>query len=268
MRSSVRKHPTRGKWIADVGTVKDGNRERRSFDTKREAVEFANAAIARKETTGHFTPKRKSPTVVEAYQLWLDSRIHEIGCREVSITNYRNLGKSQLCVWAADEPEIPASKDRYGLARLKLSELTERIVQNWVDQLLREVVPKTGRKLSPLTVRYALSMLRGVIKYARRKGVKIDDDCVQLVLDWFGDQKSLRPRKLVVGIDIPTEDDANAYLRSATRRGLMHEAMELLKVHCGLRISEVCGLLWSDIDFDNLENGEPAPVMHIRHTAG
>lgn len=149
----------RGKWIADVGTAKDGTRTRRSFEFKREAVAFERAATTKKETTGHFTPKRKSLTVVEAYQIWLDSRIHEAGCRKNTIMGYRKKGKSQLCVWAADEPEIPASKDRYGLARLALSELTEPIVQRWVDQLLREV--------SPSTVKYILTVLHGTIEYAR-----------------------------------------------------------------------------------------------------
>jgi hypothetical protein len=64
---TVRYDPQRGKWIADVGTSKGSNRTRVSFEFKREAVAFEKAAIAKKETTGHFTPRRKSLTIVAAY---------------------------------------------------------------------------------------------------------------------------------------------------------------------------------------------------------
>jgi integrase len=252
----VRYDPRRRKWIADVGTARDGNRTRRSFEFKREAVAFEADVVAKIETTGRFTPPRNSLTVLAAYQLWLDSRIHEAGCRESTIASYRNLGKNQLCVAAADRPEIPASKDEYGLARLRLSELTEPIVQRWADQLLREV--------SPTTVKRALSVLHGAIDYARRNGRHTGHNCVQPVLRWLVSERHgrLKPHKLQVGIDIPTNADANAYLHAAKAKGLMHEAMELLKVHCGLRISEVRGLLWSDIRVD-----DKTPVLHIRHTA-
>ncbi|MBV8893585.1 MAG: hypothetical protein JO266_16730 [Acidobacteria bacterium] len=260
---SVRYDAKRRKWIADVGTAKDGNRERRSFKLKRQAEAFENAAIAKRETAGVWIPNSKSLTVVETYQLWLRSREYEVKLRPTAIKAYRNLGKNQLCVWAADENEIPASKDRYGLARLTLSqELTTPIVKHWADQMLQEV--------SPTTVKRALSVLHGAINYVRLKGWHVGDNCVEPVLNWLARECRhgfLKPRKLMVGIDIPTNADANAYLREAAANGVKHEVRELLKAHCGLRISEVRGLLWSDVDLDHIENGNRIPILHIRHTA-
>jgi integrase len=115
------------------------------------------------------------------------------------------------------------------IAQEKLYNLTQEDVQRWVNQLARDKSPKT--------VRNAHGLLTAVVSAYRP----------ELAL------RTTLPQKRRYDVAIPSEEDINKII--AQVRGTENEIAVLLAIWLGLRMSEVLGLKWSDIDGD---------VVHIR----
>lgn len=111
-----------------------------------------------------------------------------------------------------------------GLHSAKLSLLTQEAVQIEVSKL--------SENLSPKSVRNIYGLLSSTIKMFR------PDFRPNIML----------PQKKKAGIIIPTEDDMKAILRAV--KGTEIEIPVTLAAVCGLRMSEIVGMKWKEIDLE------------------
>ena len=109
---------------------------------------------------------------------------------------------------------------------IKLGFLTREIVQKWVNAMARDKSPKT--------VRNAHGLLSAAVG------------------EYYPDLnlKTTLPQKERHDISVPTTDDIKKIIQTA--KGTEHELYILLAIWLGLRMSEIRGLKWFDIDGNTL----------------
>ena len=112
------------------------------------------------------------------------------------------------------------------IENIKLGFLTREAVQKWVNNMARDKSPKT--------VRNAHGLLSAAVG------------------EYYPDLnlKTTLPQKERHDIAIPSEEDIKKIVQ--TVKGTEHELYTLLAIWLGLRMSEIRGLKWSDIDGDIL----------------
>ena len=122
------------------------------------------------------------------------------------------------------------------LGQYKMSQLNEKIIQDYINELLEE------KELAPTTVRKSFTMLRSIIEQARRKKIITDDILAEIVL----------PRE-TTKINVWTEEEINIFLSAYVRTRHVPRAYIgfVIALLTGMRQGEVLGLRWKDIDFDN-----------------
>lgn len=118
-----------------------------------------------------------------------------------------------------------------------LQDLMPRPVDSLTAQDVQRSINLMARDKSPKTVRNAHGLLSAAMAVYRP----------DLVL------RTTMPQKQRYDIAIPSDDDVAAIMRSA--RGEPAELPILLAIWLGLRMSEILGLKWSDVD---------GSVLHIR----
>ncbi len=116
------------------------------------------------------------------------------------------------------------------LMDIRVADITQERIQRSINFMARDKSPKTIRNAHGLLVA-ALAEVRPDLHLRTRL-----------------------PQKMKYDIAIPTEDDISAIIAAA--RGSSVELPVMLAVWLGLRMSEIIGLKWDDIDGD---------VLHIRH---
>lgn len=150
-------------------------------------------------------------TVSEAVDRYIDTKDSVLS--PSTLTGYKRLRDNQMRE-IADE---------------RLCDLTQELIQRWVNRISKDNSPKT--------VRNAHGLLTSII------GAYRPDMMVRTTL----------PQKQRFDVAIPTEDDIVRII--STVRGTENEIAVLLAIWLGLRMSEVLGLKWTDIDGD---------ILHIR----
>lgn len=197
----------------------DGRRKGRTFDTEKEAVYWAAGIKARAKEA------EKSPlslTVTAAVDRYIESK--DAVLSPSTIKGYRQV-KGNLMG---------------GIALVKIEDLTQEKVQQWVNGLAREKSPKT--------VSNAHGLLSAVLKEYRPS----------MAL------RTTLPQKVKTNIQIPSEAELRAILAAA--RGTKYEIPIVLAVWMGLWQSEILGLTWDCLDGDTLHirraivMGENGPV--------
>lgn len=121
------------------------------------------------------------------------------------------------------------------LGSFKLSELNEKVLQNYINRLHNE------RNLAPKTIRTAYGMVSEVLKKAARKNA-FDIS----ILTEINIPKESRVIRAWEKEDIATFLNARNLILNLTRHYIGFE----LQIQTALRIGEVLGLRWSDIDFE------------------
>jgi len=170
-----------------------------------------------------------------------------------------------------EQEVLPDKKDRQGvgslikilaeseLGRMSLAALSPEAVANYREHRLKTISKKTGRAVSPQTVRHALSLLSRVINLAMKEwGINLPhgNPCSQIKMP---DQAKSRDRRLVGDEEerllAACADARNPWLRptvifaieTAMRAGEILEKWELNK-ETGSQEKKSIGLQWSDID--------------------
>jgi integrase len=221
-------------WIAEY-TDFDGKRRIRTFEKKRDADAF-HASVAGELRAGLHVPDSQSVTIAEAGRLWLQG-CEAAGLERTTIAGYRQHLERHI---------VPL------IGAVKLSRLTMPMVRTFEDKLALDRSPAMVRK-----VRVSLGSLladaqdRGLIRQnvvharARRRRQ--------------GGEAARQNGKLKVGVDIPSPDEIRAIIAalgdSDGRRPLL-----LTAIFTGLRISELRGLRWDDVDLKRSE-------LHVRQRA-
>jgi integrase len=244
---SVRKRTWRNRdgsqgeaWVVAY-TDHEGKRRIRSFEKKREADAY-HASVSNELRSGIHVPDSQSVTVAEAGRLWLEG-CEAAGLERSTLDYYRQHLERHI---------IPL------IGAVKLSRLTVPMVRAFEDKLTLD--------RSSAMVRKARVSLGALLTDAQERGL-VGQNVVRALRARRRRGKEARADarqkgKLRVGIDIPSPDEIRAIIATASEGGDSDGRRPLLltAIFTGLRVSEVRGLRWDDVD---LKRGE----LHVRQRA-
>jgi integrase len=222
-------------WVAAY-TDHAGKRRIRSFGKKQEAVAY-HASVANDLRSGIHVPDSQSVTVAAAGRLWLQS-CEAAGLERSTMAYYRQHLELHI---------IPL------LGAVKLSRLTTPMVRAFEDKLALD--------RSPVMVRKARGSLGALLADAQERGL-VGQNVVRSLRArrLRGKEASADARrkgKLKVGVDIPSPDEVRAIIAALDDRW---RPLLLTMIFAGLRVSELRGLRWNNVD---LKRGE----LHVRQRA-
>jgi len=214
-------------WIADY-VDQGGERHIKTFATKTEALAFhaqANVEVAK----GTHTADRRSPTIAQAAELWLQSCTNA-NLEPATLAPYRSHVRLHI------NPLLGA---------VRLSQLTAPMVRNFEDRLAAQ-----GR--SPAMVHRVMVSLGSIVADAFERGLVAQN--VVRGRPQRTRRSDRRKPKLLVGTHIPTPNEIRDLIPHLQGRW---RPLFLVAAFTGLRASELCGLRWDDVD---LKHGE----LHVR----
>lgn len=107
---------------------------------------------------------------------------------------------------------------------------------------------KRGRPLAPRTVSDILSVLRSILRFARRGGALVPCD-----------GSSVRIRRPSVEIRVLTRHEQDILCRYLYNNVSPRNTGILLSLYAGLRVGEICALRWEDIVLEER-------LLYVRHT--
>jgi len=222
-------------WVVAY-TDQDGTRRIKTFERKKDADAY-HARVAVDVSAGTHTAESRSLTVAEAGRLWIESA-EAAKLERSTLEQYRR----HLDLHIA--PFIGA---------VRLAQLTVPAVRAFEDRL------RAAR--SPAMVRKVLTSLGSILADAQERGLVAQNVARSLRTRRLRGKERHADRRqkgrLKVGVDIPTPDEVRAiiaHLKGGWR------PMLLTTMFTGLRVSELRGLRWSDVD---LRRGE----IHVRQRA-
>ena len=210
-------------WVADY-VDQNGNRHIKTFPRRRDAESFH--AVARVEVAkGIHTADRRSPTIAEAGELWIQS---SAGLERSTLHSYR--GHLRLHI----SPLI---------GHVRLSQLTAPMVRAFEDRL--------GATRSPAMVRKVLVSLGAIVADALDRGL-VAQNVVRGRSRKPTRHGESRKRKLEIGADIPTPAEIRALILHLDKYRRWR-ALFLLAAFTGLRSSELRGLYRDDVNLRHAE---------------
>jgi integrase len=225
-RTGTTKKGTQTAWLADYKDA-DSQRHRKSFPTQREAKQWlARTTVEVQE--GTHTPDSATVTVSEAAQLWL-KRARREGLEKSTILQYGQHARLHIC-----PEEGGFLVDGKPFAGVKLSRLTKPMVENFRDFLVDHNSRETARKI--------LTSFKSILNEAKRKGLVARNIAEDVTIE--EDQR--RKLKLAVGRDFPTRGEIQRLMGSAADP---FRPFLVTATFCGLRASELRGLIWDDVLF-------------------
>ena len=228
-------------WVAEY-TDHEGKRRLRTFGTKQEADSF-RVGVTGELRAGTHVPDSQSVTVAEAGRLWL-KRCEADGLEQSTVDYYQQ---------HLDRHIIPV------IGAVKLSRLTMPMLTTFQDKL-REL------RRSPTMVRKVRISLGALLADAQRRGLVGQNVVHALPRSLRGKEARAAARqkdKLQVGIDIPSLDEVRAIIAAVSNGGgdsNGRRPLLLAAIFTGLRISELRGLRWDDVDLKRSE-------LHVRQRA-
>jgi integrase len=247
---SVRKRvwATGEAWQVDYKDAA-GKRRSESFPTQREA-KAREAEIKLAIKSGKHTPITADATVRSAGETYLAHLIAER--KERAYTD--NIGQHLR------DRIFPA------LGSVKLGKLTVSMVSDFRSRLLQaEALSRggkpTGETISRRTAGKVLQTLRALLQHAKITGRVGTNAADGITITMASRDK----KPLEIGRDLPTADEIRRIIAATESMGdgtygRVARPMFMVAIFCGLRISEIRGLRWCDI---NLTKGE----LHVRQRA-
>lgn len=220
-------------WVVDY-VDGQGKRRLKTFGRKKEADAFS--ATARVEVqAGIHVADNATITVERAGALWLASGAAQ-GLERTTLDQRRQHLKFHITPF---------------LGPLKLNKITVPTVRSWQDQLRT-----AGR--SPAMVKRASVSLGSILADSQDRGLVIRNAVREMSRTRSTKTQEKRgKRKLVVGVDIPTSAEIRLILEAAKGRW---RPLIVTAVFTGLRMSELRGLRWEDVDL-------AAGVLRVRQRA-
>ena len=133
----------------------------------------------------------------------------------------------------------------------RLDKITARDIQKFVtDMLVNGKNMNTGKPLSRKTAVHHLSFISDVFSYAIRMGMLTDNPCRRVYV----------PKQEQDEKQIYTIDEVKKLYENLRGEPMKYQVYLLLAIYSGYRRSEMLGLEWKDIDFEN-------NIIHVRRTS-
>jgi integrase len=227
---SVRKRT----WVTKGGAEKSawavdyvdgqGKRRLKTFKLKKEADAFAATASVEVREGIHVADS-ESAVVALAGALWLAS-CEVKGLERSTVDQYRQHLQLHITPF---------------LGETLLSKLTVPMVRGFEDELRR-----AGR--SPSMVGKVFSSLSMLLSDAQERGLTIRNPVRDMRVKRQTGSASRHKARLRVGVDIPSRDEIKVIVGSLEGRW---RPLLLTAIFTGLRASELRGLPWASVDFDN-----------------
>ena len=209
-------------WITSEGTRqsswqvtyrnREGKRRSSQFVLKRDADAF-ELKVRKELALGTHTAATDSITVAEAADQWIaKSQIHNL--ERSTVNSYERIARLHVLPF---------------LGGYRLTQLNGPMLQSYLDKLLVSRSPAMAIKaISTLSMIVAEAQRRGQIAQNVALGVKVG--------------RSKRQKKQV---EIPTADELKRMLAVASQT---ERPFIITMITTGLRISEMRGIMWADID--------------------
>lgn len=218
----------KGLWYFKVRTHKDPLTGKWVQVTRRGFRTAADAAKARRELqeappAPKQSPSARSLTIAELLTAYLDDAEATGRLAAKTLFDYRQFARDYIEPWIGD--------------RL-VADVTSETISAWQTKLLTEGGTRTGRALSPNTVRLARAPLNGAYKYGRVNGLAADNPVADVAL----------PKKRR---SIPkhwSPEQAREFLALTEGEALWPIWAVLLG--SGLRIGELVALRWRNVDLE------------------
>ncbi|NFE74702.1 site-specific integrase [Clostridium botulinum] len=203
-------------WKATVSLGYESGKQiktrKQGFKTKKEAEKWVTEAL-NKKNKGYIAPTESNVSFKDYINKWFnDYKSKHIGIN--TRTNY----KSRI-----DTHIIPK------LGSYKLNKITNAIVQDFYNSLI-------GDGLKPSSVKKIMEILNGVFKYAQKSKL------IYTIPTDIEKQPMNKPK-----IEFWSKKEIDFYLNVI--KGTYLYTPILIEVLTGLRVGEICGLRWCDIDF-------------------
>ncbi|PZG07851.1 site-specific integrase [Micromonospora craterilacus] len=220
---------TRYRFVIDVGRKADGRRDQRTytFDTRKEAR--AEYARIKHETDRGTYVRPGKVTVAEFLDEWLTSATRDV--EKATASNYR-------------DALLPV---RARLGGKPLQDVNEADIEALIDWMLREGRRRGGKPgtgLGVRSVRLTLGRLRTALNVAVRRQLVVRNVAAFVTIPRAAAKAAIEERTKRKPW---TQDEVKTFLTGITGERLY--AVCLLSL-MGLRPAEVCGLRWSDVDFE------------------
>jgi integrase len=224
------KGESREAWIVNYRDRANGGvRVQRTFQLRKEAEAF-DTDMRGEIRDGIHIARSRSVTVADAGTQWIKTA--EANVERTTLATYQAHLKTHI---------VPF------IGSVKISELTVPLVRAFEDQLR-----DAGR--SSVMVRRARQSLSMLLQDAMERGLATRNVARGLKSKTG---KENRRRKLEVGRDIPTPGEARAIMGVLKGR---YRPLLLAAMFCGLRSSELRGLIWPNVDLDKR-------LIHVRQRA-
>lgn len=223
MKGGTRKRGKNWYYYFDAGIV-DGKRnkiERVGGATKKEAEVALRKALSEYENCGSFIDE-SNITVADYFNFWIEDYV-KINCKHNTIVNYKSTVKNHI---------IPS------LGIYKVKSLTPAKLQNFINEMYKKGYSRDS------IVGY-----KGILTAALKRAVYpykyIKENPMQYVTIPKYDIESSNTKLKTITLE--------EYERILNKFPLGHKLNIPLQIafHTGLRASEVCGLTWDNIDFEN-----------------
>lgn len=128
------------------------------------------------------------------------------------------------------------------IGHLRMDKITARQLQGFVNSLAKEGAnEKTGKPLAPKTIRHNLSFISDVFSYAVKMDLLSDNPCRKVTI----------PKGEVKEKQIYSQEEMALLLTRISGEPTKYRAFFFLIAYSGFRRSEMLGLEWKDIDFEN-----------------
>ena len=128
------------------------------------------------------------------------------------------------------------------IGHLRIDKITAKHLQGFVNSLAKEGAnEKTDKPLAPKTIRHNLSFISDVFSYAVRIDLVSDNPCRKVTI----------PKGEVKEKPIYSQEEIAQLLTAINGEPTKYRAFFFLIAYSGFRRSEMFGLKWKDIDFEN-----------------
>lgn len=128
------------------------------------------------------------------------------------------------------------------IGHLRMDKISTRHIQLFINSLAQDGAnEKTGKPLSSKTIRHNLSLISDVFSYGIKMGIVSSNPCKNVTI----------PKGETKEKQIYTIQEVDRFLTLLNGEPLKYKTFFYVLVYSGFRRSEMLGLEWKDIDFEN-----------------